>query len=175
MSPRKIAAPLAPSLMVLATLSLAACGNDSTAGNTPIVSVTATATATPTPTPTPTPTATATSTPISANVISALNTALDDERKAVATYEAIITKLGPVAPFVSIVDAERRHVEMLLPLYTVRGLDVPDDIWAGNGTAADTLQENCALACSLTEAAGANERALHMHLGPEHLVDACNL
>jgi len=145
MSPRKIAAPLAPSLMVLATLSLAACGSDTMATPTPVASTSPTPTTTPTPTPTPTPTATATSTPVLANTISALNTALDDERKAVATYEAIIAKLGPVAPFVNIVDAERRHVEMLLPLYTVRGLDIPDDIWAGNGTSADTVQENCAL------------------------------
>lgn len=143
MSPRKTATPLATSLIALATLSLAACGSDTmaTSTNTPPP----VATATPTPAPTPTPTATATSEPVSANVISALNMSLDDERKAVATYEAIIAKLGPVAPFVNIVEAERRHVESLLPLYTVRGLDIPDDIWAGNGTAADTVQENCAL------------------------------
>jgi hypothetical protein len=143
MSPRTIATPLATGLMALATLSLAACGSDTMATSTttppPVAS------ATPTPTPAPTPTATATSTPVSANVISALNASLDDERKAVATYEAIIAKLGPVAPFENILAAERRHVESLLPLYTVRGLDIPDDIWAGNGTAADTVQENCAL------------------------------
>lgn len=139
MSPRKFATPLATGLMALATLSLAGCGNDSMASNAPVVSVTST------PTPTPTPTATATTSTVSANTIAALNASLDDERKAIATYEAVIAKLGPVEPFSSIMEAERRHVEALLPLYAARGLDIPDDIWAGNGTAADTLQENCAI------------------------------
>jgi hypothetical protein len=35
--------------------------------------------------------------------------ALDDERKAEATYEAIIERFGPVRPFINIVGAETRH------------------------------------------------------------------
>lgn len=136
--------PFASSALVLASLCLSACGSDSMAAPpSPVASATPTPTATSTPT--PTPTATATSEPVSATVIAALNASLDDERKAVATYEAVLAKLGPVAPFNNIIEAERRHIEALLPLYEARDLDIPADPWIGNGTAADTLAENCAI------------------------------
>lgn len=125
-------------------LALSACGGDETSASVastvtvPIVSPTSTST----PTPTPTPTATST---VSATLLAALDASLDDERKAEATYTAVIQKLGAVAPFVNILAAEQQHIEMVEALYVSRGLDIPANTWDGKGTAADTLQENCAI------------------------------
>lgn len=127
-------------------LVLAACGGEDTASAASTGTVTLPVTSpTATPTPTPTPTATATPTTVSATLIAALNASLDDERMAEATYSAVIQKLGTVAPFVNIIEAERKHISMVEGLYTVRGLDIPENTWEGKGTAADTLQENCAI------------------------------
>lgn len=38
-----------------------------------------------------------------------LREALEDERKAEATYMAVIEKFGPIRPFINIVFAENRH------------------------------------------------------------------
>jgi rubrerythrin len=58
-----------------------------------------------------------------------LNEALDDERKARATYEAVVAKFGDVRPFSNIVMAETRHEEHLLPLFERYDLVVPEDRW----------------------------------------------
>ena len=43
------------------------------------------------------------------NLEAVLLEALDDERKAEATYAAVIEKFGEVRPFINIIDAERRQ------------------------------------------------------------------
>ena len=65
--------------------------------------------------------------PLPVPVIEAMNAALADERKARATYEAILERFGDVRPFSNIVHAERRHIDALLPLYARYGVTVPDD------------------------------------------------
>lgn len=70
--------------------------------------------------------------PLSAAAITtedALRKALDDERKAAATYQAVMAEHGEVLPFAHIVEAERRHQRRLTSLFAKYGLDVPADPW----------------------------------------------
>lgn len=55
----------------------------------------------------------------------ALIDSLTDERKAEATYQAIINKFGQVRPFINIIEAEKRHQLMLMPLFEKYGVEVP--------------------------------------------------
>lgn len=55
----------------------------------------------------------------------ALIDSLTDERKAEATYQAIINKFGQVRPFINIIEAEKRHQSMVLPLFEKYGVAVP--------------------------------------------------
>lgn len=66
------------------------------------------------------------------SVKAALDAALDDERHAVAFYEAVMAVHGARRPFSNIVHAERRHAEALLSQYDRLGLIPPDDAWAGH-------------------------------------------
>ena len=51
--------------------------------------------------------------------------ALEDERKAEATYAAVIEKFGPVRPFSNIIEAEQRHAAALERQLARLGIDVP--------------------------------------------------
>ncbi|MBD3728395.1 MAG: DUF2202 domain-containing protein [Sphingomonadales bacterium] len=86
-----------------------------------------------------------------AEVIAALDASLDDERKAEATYIAVIDKLDPVAPFSAILEAERQHAAKVIALYQARNLAVPANSWVGRGTAADTLIDNCKIGVAAEE------------------------
>ncbi len=59
----------------------------------------------------------------------ALDTALDDERKAKAFYKAVMSKFGERRPFSNIVHAEQRHEDALLEQYDRLDLQVPEDRW----------------------------------------------
>jgi rubrerythrin len=73
-----------------------------------------------------------------------LSEALDDERKAIATYRGVIERFGPVRPFVNIITAEMRHAEALLGLFDRYGLPVPEDAWhTAPIEVPDSLQEAC--------------------------------
>lgn len=76
-----------------------------------------------------------------------LTEALDDERKAIATYRRVIEKFGPVRPFVRIVQAEQRHADALLSVYRRYGLSVPENRWLTTPVPApDSLQDACVTA-----------------------------
>lgn len=73
-----------------------------------------------------------------------LAAALDDERKAEATYQAVIDRHGPVRPFINIIEAERRHAQMIIDLMRSRGMAIPTNRWAGEGVAApSTVAQAC--------------------------------
>lgn len=74
----------------------------------------------------------------------ALSAALDDEYKAIATYEAVLSAFGPVRPFVNIVEAERRHAAALLRQFDRRGLTPPADRWRGRIAAPASVAAACA-------------------------------
>lgn len=77
--------------------------------------------------------------------LAAIHEALDDEYKARATYEAVISKFGPVRPFTNIIGAEERHAQALERLLQRAGEPIPADPWRGTVTAPDTLAESLAL------------------------------
>lgn len=81
---------------------------------------------------------------LSAKEIEALHDALDDEYKAWATYDRVITDFGDVRPFINIRDAEGRHIEALKRLFVRYGLVIPENPWLGNVTQFTSLQEACA-------------------------------
>lgn len=72
-----------------------------------------------------------------------LGEALDDERKAEATYAAVIERFGAVRPFVNIVDAETRHSIAIERQLSRLGLAIPANIWHGRGAAPGTLVDAC--------------------------------
>ncbi len=83
---------------------------------------------------------------LSTATASALDSAIDDEYKARAFYDAVIERFGPVRPFVPIRDAETRHIEALVGLYNTYSLAAPSDPHAGNLDAPDSVQEACQMA-----------------------------
>lgn len=72
--------------------------------------------------------------------------ALDDERKAEATYAAVTGKFGPVRPFSNIISAERRHGEAIKRQLQRLGIDIPADRWAGKVAAPSSLAKACEMA-----------------------------
>ncbi|MFG0283580.1 MAG: DUF3365 domain-containing protein [Phycisphaerales bacterium JB039] len=74
----------------------------------------------------------------------ALDTALDDERRAIAFYEAVMEQHGRVRPFANIVEAERRHEAALLAQYQRLGLTAPGDRWADATFAVPETLAECA-------------------------------
>lgn len=80
------------------------------------------------------------------NLEAVLLEALDDERKAEATYAAVIRKFGKVRPFINIIAAERRH-SAAIELQMVRlGFPIPTNHLEGKGSAPATLAEACRIA-----------------------------
>ncbi len=75
----------------------------------------------------------------------ALEMALDDEYKAEATYTAVLSKFADARPFVNIIEAERRHADMVVVHYQTYGLTVPANPYLGQISAPDTLLAACEL------------------------------
>ncbi len=74
----------------------------------------------------------------------ALFDALADERRAQATYEAVIAKFGDARPFSNIVNAEKRHESFLLPLFEKYGAEIPQNEFSKEKTEVPaTLTEAC--------------------------------
>jgi len=76
-------------------------------------------------------------------VKNALDEAITDEYKALATYEAVIAKLGSVRPFSMIKGAEEQHIASLKALYDKYGLQPPVNVWLNKVSIPSTLQESC--------------------------------
>lgn len=73
----------------------------------------------------------------------ALSIAINDEYKALATYEAVIAKFGEVKPFSNIIKAEENHISSLENLFTKYGFNIPENIWSGNVVVLDSISEMC--------------------------------
>ena len=58
---------------------------------------------------------------LSSEVQQALDEAINDEYKALSTYEAVIAKLGSVRPFSMIKGAEVQHIASLKAIYDKYG------------------------------------------------------
>lgn len=97
-----------------------------------------------------------------------LDEALDDEYKARATYEAVITRFGPIRPFVNIKAAEERHAAALLVLYRRYGLQPIADRWRGRVASPATPLEACRAGLQAEiENAGLYDRLLAADVPPD--------
>jgi len=77
------------------------------------------------------------------SVKEALGEAINDEYKALATYEAVILKFGTIRPFSMIKGAEEQHISSLKAIYDKYGLVAPQNTLSGKITAPATLKEAC--------------------------------
>ena len=75
--------------------------------------------------------------------IRALEEALDDEYRAWATYDQVIKDFGEVRPFSNIREAEARHIEALLRLFTAYALPIPENPWPGRVERYASIQQAC--------------------------------
>jgi len=66
-----------------------------------------------------------------------------DEYKALATYEAVISKFGTIRPFSMIKGAEEQHIASLKAIYDKYGLIPPVNTLSGTLSAPGTLKEAC--------------------------------
>lgn len=74
----------------------------------------------------------------------ALQMAIDDEYKALATYLGVMDQFGQVSPFSSIARAEQQHINALTRLFERYGLVVPGNSWIGNTPAFNSVADACA-------------------------------
>jgi hypothetical protein len=70
---------------------------------------------------------------ISDAAVVALQRAIDDEYKALTTYDAVIDQFGAVRPFSNIRKAEEKHIQSLEDIFMAYGLSIPENGY----TAAD--------------------------------------
>ncbi len=63
--------------------------------------------------------------------VKALKMALDDEYRAKATYLKVIEDFGARRPFTSILDSEQRHINALIPFFTIYGEAIPANPYLG--------------------------------------------
>jgi hypothetical protein len=75
--------------------------------------------------------------------IRALHEALDDEYRALATYDQVIADFGEVKPFSHIRDAEARHIEALRVLFNRYRVPVPENPWPSKVERYFSLQAAC--------------------------------
>jgi len=80
---------------------------------------------------------------VSPQEIEALNTALDDEYKAHATYAKVIEDFGQVNPFANIINAEKTHIAELLEIYAKYNLEPIEDRWLGNIGSYSSIGQAC--------------------------------
>ncbi len=92
-----------------------------------------------------------------------LDTALDDERHAIAFYRAVMDRFGERRPFSNIINAERRHEAMLLEQYDRLRLLPPRDRWAEHAFA---LPDSFADACDASVVAEVRNGALYDEMIP---------
>ncbi|MFZ1413908.1 MAG: DUF2202 domain-containing protein [Defluviicoccus sp.] len=80
------------------------------------------------------------------SVAEVLREALIDEYQAIAVYQKVIDAFGPfgpVRPFVNIIEAERTHVQALLPLFARYGVPVPEATPTPAAAVPSSILEAC--------------------------------
>jgi hypothetical protein len=75
--------------------------------------------------------------------VGALRDSLDDEYRALATYDQVIADLGPVSPFIRIREAEARHAAALSRLFVRYGIPVPANPWPGKVPRFASVHDAC--------------------------------
>jgi hypothetical protein len=83
--------------------------------------------------------------PVTAEVLDALNVAIQDEYHAEFVYLKVTADFGEVQPFSRIINAEERHSEAIGKVFTNHGLPIPASDWnLGNVPSFGSLPEACA-------------------------------
>ena len=82
-------------------------------------------------------------TTLSEREVNVLKEALDDEHRAWATYDQVITDFGEVSPFANIRESESRHIGALNKLFTRYKLAIPKNHWPGKVDRYANLQVAC--------------------------------
>ena len=70
-----------------------------------------------------------------------LTYAIQDEYLARAEYELIIEKYGSIRPFSNIINSEKTHIDMLIPLFEAYGFAVPEDTAAEHTVLPKDIKE----------------------------------
>lgn len=73
----------------------------------------------------------------------AILAALDDEYKALASYQAVLAKLGSVRPFSMIIRAEEQHISSLKALFDKYDVSIPENPYLARVVVPDTLSSAC--------------------------------
>jgi rubrerythrin len=81
-----------------------------------------------------------------------LREALIDEYQAIAFYQKVIDAVGPVRPFVNIIEAEQTHVNALLPLFERYGVPLPEGTLTTQFLAPASVLEACRIAVEAEKA-----------------------
>lgn len=74
----------------------------------------------------------------------ALIKAIEDEYKAYATYDSVVTKHGQIRPFIMILRAEEQHISSLKSLFDKYGIKIPQNSYMGKVKAPVSVSEACA-------------------------------
>lgn len=81
--------------------------------------------------------------PLTSQEVEGLLLALNDEYHAWAVYDQVIADLGSVRPFSNIRTSEQQHIDALVNLFEVYGVEVPDNPWIGNVPSFASKQAAC--------------------------------
>lgn len=73
----------------------------------------------------------------------ALGQALQDEYKAQATYQKVMSRFGEIRPFSNIVQAEQRHINALVSLFDFYQIAVPENKWREKLFSFASVKEAC--------------------------------
>lgn len=73
----------------------------------------------------------------------ALQMAIDDEYKALATYLGAMEQFGQVSPFTYIAQAEEQHIAALERLFTRYDLVIPENEWIGETPVFNSVTDAC--------------------------------
>jgi len=95
----------------------------------------------------PSTTNTTAAAPLSAPVIQAMESTLQDEYHAEAIYRGVMEDFGAIWPFANIVHAEVQHVASIVQLFDKRGLEPPANRWGTHNVPRfDSVGAACAAA-----------------------------
>lgn len=75
--------------------------------------------------------------------VDALVEAINDEYRALVTYQTVVDTFGAVQPFTRIIWAEQQHIAALERLFVRYGVEIPANDWYGRVPEFDSLTDAC--------------------------------
>lgn len=80
---------------------------------------------------------------LTAEEVQGLLLALNDEYRAWATYDQVISDFGAVRPFINIRRSEGKHIKALLPLFRKYNVPIPANPWLNNPPSFESVAAAC--------------------------------